>query len=100
MPLQLLKHNGIVLLSNEKLGEFLYNLEGTALLPEACKIGVDENNLDPTKIKLIKSNRIDDANIIFRCFAGDKIEVKFLLPVINIQRENAIKTATELVNFF
>jgi hypothetical protein len=56
LPLQLLKHNAIVLLSNEKLGEFLYTLEAQAVLPEPCKIGIDESSLDPARIKLIKSN--------------------------------------------
>jgi hypothetical protein len=38
---------------------------------------------------------MDDTNLTFRCFAGDKIEIKLLLPVVNLQRENAIVMATE-----
>lgn len=88
----------MILLSNESLGEFLCNVEGTAQLPEPTKIAIDEKFLDPSRIKLIKSNRIDDNNIMFRCFAGDKVEVRMLLPVCNQQRENAIIMATEMVS--
>ncbi len=86
--------------SNEVLGEFLCHLDGSAQLPEPTKIAIDEKFLDPSRIKLIKSNRIDDNNINFRCFAGDRVEVKLLLPVHNKQRENAIIMATELVRVF
>lgn len=99
LPLQLLKHSCAILFSNEKLGEFLYNVEGTAQLPEPAKIAIDEKSLDPARVKLIKSSRINDNNLTFRCFAGDKVEIKLLLPVCNRQREDAIVMATEMVIF-
>jgi len=34
---------------------------------------------------------------MFRCFSGDKVEVKLLIPVCNFERENAIIMATEMV---
>lgn len=60
---------------------------------------MDEKFLNPTRIKLIKSSRLDDNNITLRCFAGDKVEVKLMVPVCNKQRENAIIKATEMVEF-
>jgi hypothetical protein len=57
LPLQFVKHSAVILFTNEKLGEFLYHLEGSAKQPEATKILVDENALDPNKIKFIKSSR-------------------------------------------
>ena len=87
-----------MLASNDSLGEFLVNIDGTAQLPEPTKMGVDEKSLEPTRVKLIKSSRLDDNNITLRCFTGDKIEVKILVPVCNKQRESAIVKATEMVN--
>ena len=57
LPLQLVKHTGIILFTNETLGEFLYNLQGVASMPEKSKIIVDESSLD-SRVKLIKTNRI------------------------------------------
>jgi hypothetical protein len=56
LPLQFIKHSGLILLSNEKIGEFLYYLDGAVSLPEPTKPHVDENSLDLARIKLIKSN--------------------------------------------
>ena len=61
LPLQLVKHTGIILFTNETLGEFLYNLEGVAYMPEKSKIIVDESSLD-SRVKLIKTNRIFNEN--------------------------------------
>ncbi len=97
LPLQLFKHTAIILFTNDKLGEFLYNLEGTSLMPEKSKIIIDEQSLDTSKIKLIKLNRKDNNVNMFRCFAGDKVEVKFLIPVCNMERETAIMLAAEMV---
>ena len=36
---------------------------------------------------------------MFRCYAGDKVEVKFLIPVCNLEREAAIILAAEIVMF-
>jgi hypothetical protein len=119
LPLQLVKHSAIILFTNETLGEFLYNLEGVVSMPEKSKIIVDESNLD-SRVKLIKTNRkiihkkmiiFTDASLnfnykgnnnnvnMFRCYAGDKIEVKFLVPVCNLERESAIILAAEIVIF-
>ena len=57
LPLQLVKHSAVIMFTNEKLGEFVYYLEGSAKQPDATKIQVDENVLDPNKIKYIKSSR-------------------------------------------
>ncbi len=86
----------MLLLSNDTLGEFLINIDGTAQLPQPTKIGVNERLLDHTRVKLIKSSRLDDNNIALRCFSGDRIDVELLVPVCNKQRENAIIKATEL----
>ena len=88
-------------------------------MPEKSKIIVDESNLD-SRVKLIKTNRkiihkkmiiFTDASLnfnyegnnnnvnMFRCYAGDKIEVKFLVPVCNLEREAAIILAAEIVIF-
>ena len=82
---------------NEKIGEFLYYLDGTPILPEPCKVLVDEAFLDTTRIKYIKSNRPDNKTLIFRCFSGDKIDIKLLVPVCNLERENALVMASEMV---
>lgn len=58
LPLQMIKHSAILLFSNEKMGEFLYYLEGNAALPEPSRALVDEKNLDATKVKYLKSNRM------------------------------------------
>jgi hypothetical protein len=42
---------------NERVGEFLYYLDGTPSLPEPCKVLVDETFLETSHIKYIKSNR-------------------------------------------
>ena len=65
-------------------------------MPEKCKIIVDEAALD-SRVKLIKSNRSDNYANLFRCFAGDKVEIKFLLPVCNLERESALILAAEMV---
>lgn len=96
LPLQLLKHAGVVLFTNDNLGEFLYNVEGVAQMPEPIRVGIDEKFLDPTRVKLIKSSKLNDNNITLRCFAGDKVDVRLLLPVCNKQREDAIMLATEM----
>ncbi len=68
LPLQYVKHSAVILFTNEKLGEFVYHLEGSAKQPDATKIQVDENVLDPNKIKYIKSRRnisIEEIKIFF-----------------------------------
>lgn len=35
---------------------------------------------------------------MFRCFVGDKVDIKIMLPVCNLERENAIAMATEMVH--
>ena len=57
LPLQLVKHSAILMFQNERVGEFLYYLDGTPTLPEPCKVLVDETFLDTSHIKYIKSNR-------------------------------------------
>ena len=57
LPLQLIKHSAVLIFSNEKVGDLVYYLEGSAGTPDASKVRVEESSLDPTKIKLIKSNR-------------------------------------------
>ena len=42
-------------------------------------------------------NNVDNRHLTFRCYVGDKLEVKLLLPVCNLERENAIVMATEYV---
>jgi len=39
----------------------------------------------------------ENQSLIFRCFSGDRVEVKLLIPVCNFERENAIIMATETV---
>ena len=95
--MQFVKHSAVILFTNDKLGEFLYHLEGTPISPDPKKVQVDETTLDPNKIKYIKSSRFDDKTLTFRCFMGDKIEVKLLVPVCNAERENAIIMAAEQV---
>ena len=56
LPLQLMKHTAVIIFTNEKVGEFIYYLEGTALLPEPFKVIVDEANMDVTRCKLIKTS--------------------------------------------
>jgi hypothetical protein len=56
LPLQLIKHTAVIIFANDKVGEFIYYLEGTALLPEPFKVIVDESALDSNRCKLIKSN--------------------------------------------
>jgi hypothetical protein len=119
LPLQLVKQGGVIVFTNESIGEFVYYLEGTAKSPELYKVTVDESAIDLNKIKLIKStskvaysifkkiyvfnNLIiflkgqDDPALNFRCFVGDRVQVKLLVPIINIQREKAIITATKMV---
>jgi hypothetical protein len=100
LPLQYIKHSAILIFTNEKLGEFLYYLEGVPNLPDPTRTLVDESTLDTTRIKYIKLNRssVDNRNLTFRCYVGDKLEVRLLLPVCNLERENAIVMATEYVN--
>ena len=100
LPLQYIKHSAIIIFTNEKLGEFLYYLEGVPNLPDPTRTLVDESALDTTRIKYIKINRnnVDNRHLTFRCYVGDKLEVKLLLPVCNLERENAIVMATEYVN--
>lgn len=95
LPLQSVKHGAVLLFTNEKLGEFVYHLEGTAAQPEPIKVQVDEGALDPNKIKYIKSSRFDDKTLTFRCFMGDKIDICLLVPVCNQERENAVTKAAE-----
>lgn len=57
LPLQLIRHLGLILFSNENIGEFIYHLEGNALLPEPSRTFIDEKSLDSDRVKLIKSNR-------------------------------------------
>lgn len=51
-----MKHTAVIIFTNEKVGEFLYYLEGTALLPEPFKVIVDEAKMDVARCKLIKAN--------------------------------------------
>lgn len=37
---------------------------------------------------------------MLRCFVGDKIDVKVLIPVCNVEREKAIALATEMVRLY
>ena len=55
LPLQLMKHTAVLIFSNENIGEFIYYLEGTALLPEPFKVIVDEAAIDIAHCKFIKS---------------------------------------------
>lgn len=98
LPLQYIKHSAIILFSNEKIGEFLYYLEGLPSLPNPSRALVDESSLNSARIKYIKINRnnSESKNLTFRCYVGDKLEVKLLLPVCNLERENAIVMATEI----
>ena len=57
LPLQLVKHSAILMFQSERVGEFLYYLDGTPTLPEPCKVLVDETFLDTSHVKYIKSNR-------------------------------------------
>ena len=57
LPLQLIKHSGVLIFQSDKVGEFIYYLEGAPTLPEPCKIFFDESSLDSARIKFIKSNR-------------------------------------------
>lgn len=115
LPLQMIKHSAIILFSNEKMGEFLYYLEGNASLPKPNRTLVDEKNLDASKVKYIKSNRKKILKILFfiskifilgpqnrtltfKCVTGDKIKIVLLLPACNLERENAIIMATEMVS--
>ncbi len=95
LPLQFVKHSGVILFTNAKSGEFLYHLEGSPLQPDPTRTVVDEATLDPNKIKYIKSSRFDDKTLTFRCFMGDRIEIKLLVPVCNAERENAVIQAAE-----
>lgn len=36
-------------------------------------------------------------SLMVRCFVGDKIDLKLLIPVCNVDREKAIALATEMV---
>lgn len=58
LPLQYIKHAGLILLSNEKVGEFIYHLEGNALLPEPSKTIIEEKSLDADRVKIIRPNSI------------------------------------------
>lgn len=98
LPLQFVKHSGILLLTNERLGQFLYYLDGAPNPPEPCKVGVDESGLDSSRVKVIKSSRPENKTITLRCFAGDKVDIKLMIPVFNLDRENAIVMATEQVS--
>lgn len=116
LPLQMIKHSAIILFSNEKMGEFLYYLEGNATLPEPNRTLVDEKNLDANKVKFLKSNRrkkiillsfsssylfiqgVQNRTLTFKCVIGDKIKIRLLLPTCNLERENAIIMATEMVS--
>lgn len=98
LPLQFVKHSGILLMTNERLGQFLYYLDGAPNPPEPCKVNVDDSGLDSSRVKVIKSSRPDNKTITLRCFSGDKVDVKLMIPVLNLDRENAIVMATEQVN--
>lgn len=86
LPLQLIKHSAIIIFSNDKLGEFLYYLDGAACQPEPCKVSVDENSLDSSKIKLIKSNRkplfyVFNFDLIRKCEKNVKLLKKAKTPM-------------------
>lgn len=57
LPLQFIRQNGLILFSNESIGEFIYHLEGNSLLPEPSKTYIDEKSLDTDRVKIIRSNR-------------------------------------------
>lgn len=99
LPLQFMKRTAVLVLSNEKIGEFIYYLEGNVTQPDPFKVIVDEKRLDSDKCKLIKSTRVGDNKLYFRCYSGDQIEVNIQIPVCNMQRENALVLATQMVCF-
>jgi len=39
----------------------------------------------------------DCKTLIFRCFTGEKVEVKLLVSECNLERENALVMASEMV---
>ncbi|CAF0834043.1 unnamed protein product [Brachionus calyciflorus] len=96
LPLQMIKHSAILLFSNEKMGEFLYYLEGVASLPEPTRVLVDEKSLDSARIKYIKSSKFENRTLTFKSFVGDRVEARLMIPVCNLERENAIIMATEM----
>jgi hypothetical protein len=100
LPLQFIKRTAVLVLTNEKIGEFIYYLDGNVTQPDPFKVVVDEKSLDHDKCKLIKSTRTGDHKLYFRCYSGDQIEVNLQIPVCNMQRENALVLATQMVCFF
>ena len=46
---------------------------------------------------ILNSQGPDNKTLIFRCFSGEKVEIKLLVPVCNLERENALVMASEMV---
>jgi hypothetical protein len=69
LPLQFMKHAAVVVFTNDRVGDFLYHLEGMPTTPAPIRCAVDESSLDHARIKLVNSARKlvlqgDTSNII------------------------------------